>query len=127
MVKIEAFTDYSSVPYALNLDDFALAIVKQPYIQGSEYRAVELHNMDRIYMSTRLLGIDNAQPGDIVNRYLRDNAIFDIKCDDAWEFMIVELRYNYKPKWWQFWKKPVVDGYIVQMIRKDEENVYNIG
>lgn len=124
MIKVEAFTDYSSAPYTLNLDDFALAIVKQPYIQGSKCRAVELHHTDRIYVSTKLLGIDNAQPGDIVTRYLCSNAIFDIKCDDTWEFRVAELRYSYKPKWWQFWKKRKVDGYIVQVIRKDEENVY---
>lgn len=95
-----------------------IAEVKVENFNISNYVETKTFNLDEgdeIWVSANSFEEHWLQPGTlIVNREFK-GLMANYKLSPMCYFRVVEATYRFKPKWWQFWKEPVVDGYKLRV------------
>lgn len=53
------------------------------------------------------------KPGTVLVNREYNGRLIQYKLDPGCYFLVKNITYKYKPKWWEFWRQPIIDGYIL--------------
>lgn len=54
-------------------------------------------------------------PGTVLVAENYNGQLINYKLNPGCYFLVSKITYKYKPKWWEFWKNPIIDGYTLRV------------
>lgn len=70
---------------------------------------------DEIWVSADSFEEHWVRPGTVLVADKYDGMLISYKLNPGCYFLVMRPTYKFKPKWWQFWKKSIIDGYILKV------------
>ena len=85
------------------------------HISSSGNKVYELRKDDEIWVSADSFEEHWLKPGTVLVAEKYDGYLVNYKLNPGCYFLVKSITYGCKPKWWQFWKKPEITGYVLKV------------
>lgn len=103
---------------AIKNDDYLESNNENIHIEYNQNgKSFKLHEGDEIWVSADSYDEfwSDLSPGTVLVSENYDEQLINYKLNPGCYFLVSEVTYKYKPKWWEFWKQPIVDGYKLRV------------